>query len=1149
MAPCIVSRVVFLAYLFGGGFCLAAGDGQGTSPLESGFCNPPAEARPLAWWHWNNGNISREGIQADLEAMAQAGLVGVQLFDLAAGAPTGPVRYHSDAWYDHVQFAIQTSEKLGLTIDLMNGPGFATSGGPWVTPENSMKSFTWSEFEAAGPAHVHAKLPRPRAIPVGAPGVTKSVDFYRDAALIAVPADAPADEPCTPTLSVAGVEGAALTDGDIKTGLPVTAALSQYSIILSYSQPVERRLLELTYGVSERPGNIRGRIEASEDGVSFRTVRDFDLRSVCRHDTQYKLVIPFDRTRARAFRVTLDNSSEIQTLLAELRLSNAVRLENYDGKTIRSVISIARPAANEVHPDPDAIAADRVIDLTGRLDADGLLDWDVPPGRWTILRCGYTSTGATNHPISPESSGLEVDKMDSAAVRDYFEHSLGRIIREAGPLAGRILSGVLLDSWEAGRQTWCANFPADFQELRGYNITPWLPALTGRVVGSPAETEAFLADYRRTIVDLIAKNYYGTLRRIAHDHGMRLFAECYGSTSPLNFFRCCAEADVNMGEFWTRNFVRKNSDDAPGTKEFASLAHVLGRPVFAAEAFTASPGEAWLSTPGSLKQVGDYAFIYGVNRMMLHSVVHQWRSDWRPGLTLDNYGTQFGRLVTWWPLARAWIDYLSRCQFLLQQGQYRADLLFLRHDDMDRFITVNYFDLLPWPTVPAGYDFDFIAPAQFVQTTADGNRILLPNGAPYLAIVLPHRWVADVALLRHLESLIRSGVPKFGPPPQAPAGLGDLQQRSQEWRELVARLWPNQRASTRAWNKQEFEQFLAEHRIEPDCRFTGAPPDADVRYVHRATKDADIYFLSNQDDKPVRLTADFRVAGRRPELWDPIWGRIVPAAAYRIQGNRTTLDLALPPVGSLFVVFRAPPPERFVTGIVPAAADASEADHEIRSAETGVEVTAGGAYRVDFNDGTAAQLTVEPPPAPIAISAAWRVEFVSALGDLFARDFERLHSWAESTDEAERYFSGTATYRTTFTLPAAPLAADVRCRLELGQVCDLAEVRVNGQSAGIVWTRPFSVDVTALVKPGVNSLEIAATNTWVNGLIGEENRVAEAARQTTESVPAERRTVSTFRPYTAESPLQPSGLLGPVSLRFSRVLSVSALPEETAVGQ
>ncbi|MBM3853659.1 MAG: hypothetical protein FJ399_10955, partial [Verrucomicrobia bacterium] len=641
-------------------------------PLEAGFASPPADARPLVWWHWINGNVSKAGIEADLADMKRVGIAGAQMFDASIYLPPGPMRYGTEAWHEHVQHAIRTAAKHGLEFHAMNTPGWSASGGPWITPERSMKKLVWSETPAEGGATRAVVLTRPTMPPLKfrTPPRVPQQNFYRDVAVFAVPA-----------------------------------------------------------------------------GATRRTAE-------------------------------------------------------WNKKTKLEEMSL--PALPFSTDSTGCIPRGQVLDVTASFDAvAGTLRANLPPGSWMLLRFGFTSTGSSNHPAAPEGHGLEVDKLDASAVAEYFDHALGRMIREAGPLAGKTFRAILFDSFEGGPQNWTDSFPAQFRALKGYDLLPLLPALTGRVIENETFTECVLRDFRGAVEELIARNYFGTMRRRAHEHGLITYAEAQGG--PLNPVSCAEHVDVPMNEFW----MPEATPRIPRIKLVASAASVLGRPVVAAEAFTATPENGrWQNIPARLKVAGDAAWTAGINRFILHHYTHQPTDD-GPGFGLGRYGTNFGRLNSWWPLAQGWVEYVARGQFLLQQGRPVADVAYLMNEDH------GYAYPAKMVVTPAGYDFDIVYPRHLAAMTWRDGALRLPRGAAYRVLVLPENWAGDLPTLRRLREWTRAGAAIIGAPPLAPAGVKDYEART-EYEAASAAVGLTRRPGAR------LDETLREIGLVPDVRWMPA---------------------------------------------------------------------------------------------------------------------------------------------------------------------------------------------------------------------------------------------------------------------------------------------------------------------------------------
>ncbi len=935
---------------------------------ETGFFSPPQQYRPVAWWHWINGNITKEGIRVDLEDMKRAGLGGAQILDVEIYLPPGPVRYGTPEWFEMVQFAVDTADELGLTLGMANCPGWSESGGPWITPEQSMKKLVWTETPVSGGSKFREMLARPEA----------KLDFYRDVALLAV-------------------------------------------------------------------------------------------------------------------------------------------------------------------PDKEVIPLQDVVNLTSEMTENGRLSWDAPAGDWTLFRFGYASTGAKNHPAQPEGTGLEVDKLDAEAVAYQFENAMGRIIRNAGSACGETFKTLLIDSWECGRSSWTEKFPELFRESRGYDIDSYLPVLAGKTVESKQQTDAFMVDYRSTLSEGIVDQFFKTLTGLSAEHGLDLMAETY-ACKDFDQYRAGEVISHTASEFW----VHSLNDGAGPLKKAASVAHTLGRTLVPAEAFSARPDDGrWLPVPATLKAVGDLAFVQGITQLLLHSYVHQPRSDIWPGFTLGRYGTHFGRLNPYWEFSGPWVDYLSRCQFMLRQGRYCADYLVLLPSDT-HFL---YHEKIK--AMPDGFANDTVTKNILMTADVENGQIVLPGGMKYRILLLPTNWTASGDLLKKIAYFVEQNVPVYGPPPRMPSGLLELKNGKDGWSKRVDSLWGNGKNAriSRNANPEEIARKLI---LNPDFQARNILGSQSIRWIHRQTESEDIYFVANLEEQQTRFLAEFRVSGRRPEFWNPVTGTMRPAAVFEAGSAVTSVNMELPENGSVFVVFRHPVPLQRISSIVPSGFSSPLSQEECYLSENQLVFHHTGVYQVETSGGTSSEISVSLPE-PLRIQGPWSVDFIPMRKSPFEKVFPELVSWPEHSDEAVRYFSGKAVYQTTFTLPS--IDTNLIYRLELGEVCDIAEVRVNGGRAGIAWTSPFSVDVTPFLQEGGNQLEVSVANRAVNRIIGDEQFPPDAEYQeggskfTTGRLLAfpdwfddpdalrdrQRHTFATWMFYTRESPLVPAGLLGPVQLTSDRI--------------
>lgn len=985
-----MKRIVLL-----GGLILGAGlFAQTSASLEQEFRHPPAAARPWVYWYFMDGNMSREGLTADLEAMQQAGIGGAIFLEVDLGLPRGPVEFMSPAWRELFAHAVREAERLGIEIAVGSGPGWCGTGGPWVKPEQSMQHLLASETSVAGPFRFNRVLPRPRALTpfFGEKTLTPELakqwhDYYRDVAVLAFPA--PRSQ-----LHVPDIEGKAL-----------------------YQRAP----------FSSRRGTK-----------------------------------PFFPTAAEY------------------------------------------PATHA----GEAVARDGVLNLTSQMTSDGRLDWEVPPGEWTILRFVRTATGQTTRPAPAAGLGFESDKFDPAAIEDHFAHYPGPLLKNLGPdpKSGPGLTTLHFDSWEMSAQNWSADFRADFQRLRGYDPLRFLPAMTGRVVDTEEMTERFLWDLRQTAQELVIANHATRLKALGRLHGLSFSIEPY-DMNPTADLSLGAVADVPMGEFWWEGRdTRPGIDNVVATYsviEAASIAHTGGKNLVGAEAFTSKPGEDWRAHPGNMKAMGDWAFCAGVNRLAIHRYQHQpWLDRW-PGMRMREYGVHWERTQTWWPLASAYHEYLSRCQFMLRQGLPVADILYLAREGAPLV-----FRSPPSATVGEsapdrrGYNFDGCAPETLRERVrVQDGKLLLPDGMSYRVLVLPECETMTVGLLRSVKSLVQAGATVIGPRPVKSPGLSGFPECDAEVSRLAAEIWGLcdgrkikehalgqgrvvWEAAAAPGDENPYEQYadyavaarvLAELGVSPDFE-----SDGPVRYTHRCVDGGDVYFVANREARAVEALCDFRNTDGTPELWDPLTGerRALPEFTHLPDG-RTRVPLRFAPEQSFFIVFR---------------------DHD-------GERSGGRNFP-----------TLRPL---LQLSGPWEVAFDPKWGGPEKITFDRLEDWTLRPEPGIKYYSGRAIYRKHFELAPEVAGTGRRLLLDLGTVSNLAQVRLNGRDLGAVWCAPWRVDISTAVRSGANELEITVANLWPNRLIGDQGLPAE-----------QRRTWTTLNPFKPDTTLLESGLLGPVTLQL-----------------
>jgi hypothetical protein len=1123
--------------------------------LRRGFQNPPHSANARTWWHWMNGNVSREGITADLEAMKQVGIQEAQLFNVKLGLPFGGVEYLSEEWLELFKFAASEANRLGLELTFHNSAGWSSSGGPWITPENAMQTVVYSEVIVVGGITFKDRLPQPET----------RLDYYKDIAVLAFP---------KPQSSV------------------------------------------------------------SIDGLDYKNLSD--------------------------------------------------RIRNHlmpDEKTI---------------PASAIIKSSEIIDLTSKLSADGFLEWHAPKGEWVILRLGHTPIGKKNHPAVAGGHGLECDKMSKEAVDAFWAGGIQPIIDKLDTLIGTTVNNCLIDSYEVGATNWTSGFDKEFQTLRNYNCALYLPALAGYYVDGGEITERFLWDFRRTIGDLMAENYYAHFGELCHKNGMKFSVEPYWG--PFDNMQVGATGDIVMCEFWSGGYP---FFDSP--KFVSSIAHLNGSSIVGAESFTGIGG--WDEHPAVLKTIGDKAWAQGINRFIFHTFVHQpWEAA--PGLALSYHGTDFNRLNTWWQQSKAYMDYIARSQFLLQQGKSVADVLVFTGES-----SPNTAFLMP-EIKALGYDYDLNGVNKIFDLSVKGGKIYTPVGGEYRVLVLPENEWMRPETLQKLEQLAKAGATIIGSKPGKSPSLENYPKCDKQVKELAASLWNNQLIKDKS-----VVEFLNESKIPSDFMVSDGDP-SDISFIHRSTDEEEIYFIANAKKENREEVCSFRVSGLRPELWNAETGEIIKPAVWKDNGNGTTsLPIQFDSEEAVFVIFqkagnsadhivaasaklKKPQPEMLanleiikaeygtflqeglvdITAVVanevkdnqlniqatrqfcdcdPAMGYIKEFRmeysigdkiHEIDVKEKewvtidaknkgelkvlkavfgkfkpetkGVpkhylcyditnkikELLTAGVYEIPVNNqliegktvegnetsirityktdgeerillvpegktlrlsknnpepalisengksvwktpypgeltyttssGKTATLKVESVPEPIPLSGTWEVAFPGHI-----HTFDSLVSWSASFENDFRYFSGTAIYRKQFVVPEKLMQTENVLELDLGSVGVIAEVFVNGKPLGILWKAPFRINLDGHVQSGTNNLEVKVTNLWSNRLIGDEQLPLDYDRQglfvkqwpewieNPSERPSKRTTFASYSHYGKEDGLKFSGLLGPVIIR------------------
>ena len=1055
-----------------------------------GFADPPDAVKPSVWWFWGESVITEHGITADLEALKRVGFGGVVIYEQLFTDRPGAMESLSPEWRKCFRHAAAECARLGMTLEVNVGNGYV-AGGPWITPDLGMQRLVSADVDVEGGRAVTVALPHP---PVKA-------GYYRDVAVLAWPsrrADAMAQPAVSsqppgvgasvlldsarngPAVIRAGADGACDIHMDYASAVTVRGiryAMQPGSKALVIATQVPGDWSDGFLGQGMKPIAPVGELEASDDGTTWRVVCQLPGLGF-QHDSWNRQSVSFPAVTARHFRLHLHDWNRFKAYkddslsFGPVGLTGDALIDHWESKS-GNVVDFSNPDRTPDYAPGEVIDPSTIVDLTGRLDAEGTLRWNAPPGRWTVMRFGHTPTGAKTKHGRPASLGLECDKLSAKAAEVQFDDYAGELLREAARVPGTKISGLNIDSAEHGSQNWTADFAAQFRRRRGYDIHPYLPAMAGRVVGNALQSDKFLHDVRRTIADMMSECYFGTFQRRCRESGMTSMAQAPGIATclPSDNIQAKGRTDIPMGEFWM--------SQPWGTidcKETSSAAHVYGLPVAAAESFTGSGPNPY---PAMMKPFADAALVQGINRFVVLAYVHQPWDDRMPGVTQDRFFLSYQRHNTWWEFGKGFWDTLSRSCLLLRTGRPCADLLYHPGDDPPVKIATNRMR----PAPPAGYDYDVCGDEVLLSRLSVANgRFVLPDGTGYGVLVWSGGDRMPTASARRIRDLVKAGGCVLAARPWI--GSPSLADADADVAAIAAELWgsgPVPAAGQREIGAGRFcwglppQAVLAGRGIAPDVAFPGHEAGNGLAWIHRKAGGDDVYFIANHDPRAKSVLADFRITGRTPELWNPQNGRREAVSGWHEEQGRTSVPLEFGPCDSLFVVFR----------------------------------TASHAMSPPASVGV----------SPVKIQGPWQVRFTPGWGAPESVTWDELKSWSESTDEGIRHYSGSAVYRADIRLPE--VSSGQSLELDLGEVAVVASVKLNGVDIGSCWKAPWRVLLGKAARAGLNHLEITVANLWNNRMVADAG------------LPAEKRlTWMTWNPCKAGDPLMVSGLLGPVSLRI-----------------
>lgn len=1062
---------------------------------ELDFKNPPASAKPKTWMHAMSGNMTAEGLTKDLEAMEEVGIGGVLLFNITQGIPNGPVKYNSDEHHKLIQHAAKEAERLGLSFGVHNCDGWSSSGGHWIKPEQSMKMVVWSEKVVEGGKELEMQLEQP----------TTREGFYKDIAVLAYPSleSEIEDANIKPKLTASDKEFKVSVANDFKLDEVSTfkkVAEKDGWLQYDYGKPFTIRSAYVV--CDDRNGDII--LQISNDGQTFTDVGKLAKERTGKgewvHTSQYESIT------ATYFRLQPTQNMTFK----EARLMATYSINNVFGRTAmaRTEDQELKPIGN---PEPGMIVnKESIIDLSSEMNSEGLLKTKLTEGTWTIMRFGYTSTGAFNHPASDSGRGLECDKLNRAAFKTHYDAFVSRVTKEAGPLAPNALQYIEIDSYEMGGQNWTDDFITIFENVKGYDLTQFLPIFAGRFIENTESTEAVSWDLRKVIGDLMTENYFGYFSELCHADGLKTYIEPYGN-GPVNDLDVGGNADINMGEFWMNRPMTM-------VQSAVSASHIYGKTVTSAESFTSTPEINWKGNPAMAKISGDKAWALGINEFMFHRFAHQANTHVKPGMTMNRWGFHFDRTQTWWENAGAdWFKYMARGQYLLRQGVPVSDLLVFVGDASPNSVYLRKdFE----PEIPAGTNFDCVnADVLLNRIQLKNNTLVLPEATEYKMLVLRNCKTLKLETVKRIAEISKAGIPIVGEKPLQLAGFNTSAEERSEFKQLVVEIWKQEKTYTNF----NWTSIFEKENLRPDLLIAGC---SDINFMHRKTADADIYFLYNPDSLARKLECNFRVENKIPELWNPMTGECIKSGQFRNEDENTKVWIELDTEESVFVVFRVS-----AKG-VPSVSESDKLNE--------------GEYFLTTDNQLIKETSAKN--APLEIKGTWEVEFLKEYGYEAKHTFQQLNDWKDYTDENIKYYSGTAIYRSTFNWNVEVSATQNKYMLDLGDVKIVAEVILNGKNMGVDWMPPFNMDITDALQIGENQLEIRITNQWSNKLIGDERFLASYTGYklegnfpkgimmdwyvNNEPLPiGHRTTFCTADFYKDGDDLMPSGLLGPIILK------------------
>ncbi|MGB5943951.1 MAG: glycosyl hydrolase [Leeuwenhoekiella sp.] len=1114
--------------------------------LSAGFKDPADQYRPETWFHLMGNNITREGLTADLEAVKRAGLQGIHLFNKSGGSYPNvePVKILSPEWEDMIRHAADECERLGLKFTMQNCPGWSMTGGPWVPVEEAQREVVETTYRIDGGKEFSDVL---ELNPL-----YETTDYdYQDIQLIAFPTlEGDNQEAFNPARIESNNElvpwkdifdpsaNVIVEERSTQLDLPLDAyrekGISKVDnkdswVTVGFKEPITLRSIVLPAMRHIILDNQYPRVDVS---VKVQAVIDDKLTDVVTikipdinwSDRQIFQTLAIPETTSEEFTFTFEGSHAIAP--ESIRLYAKPRLHNHEAKAAKAMRILEKDVMFQFSENT-IIDSEEIIDLSEIMAADGKLNWNVPEGDWTVVRFGHINMRRTNKPAVPEATGWEASKLDKEAIENHLRNGMiGNLIKDGGPIGDGKLHGLLIDSWESFIPTWTMNSEDlfnEFEQRRGYSMKPYMPATMGYIVNSVESTTKFLRDLRNTMDGVYIDNFFNHFATVAHDMGAKVYTEgAGGEVLPIDPMRYYGVSDIPMTEFWYPKAPSNQNEYAKPIYSAASAMHLYNKPFLAAEACT-QLGVQWNEHPFSVKYLIDYNFTKGVNHLVFHTFSHTPQMDVYPGSTFGGHiGFPLVRNQTWWKYMKDWTDYLARNQYVLQQGEYAADVLWYIGDHFERPpYDLDYF--------PDGYRFDFLnAELLHEKLSVENGNIHVENAGNYRVIMLKDSKSMLLSTAKKLKELVLAGAVILGDRPTDSPSLMDNDTDLKELKNIADEMWGATENGVKQvgqgkvyWGKS-LEDVLQAESISKDVI---VPKQVDVNWIHRKTADADIYFVASKMDEPVDVALSFRQTGVVPQIWDGLTGEQFDAKIWSRGKERTNVTLSLPSSGSAIVVFTKGdkvPYGSKLTRNNNTVLDSKTGWYQINETEEFMPIVwkedtfyafKAGEYEVHRDSNTElVQMKIDKKE----MNDDWVAGFEAGWDTPETIQMDALKSLTKHQDKAVQHYSGTTTYYKSFSHEDE----GKHVTLDLGKVENIAELWCNGKKVGVKWAPPFIFDVSDAIQEGENNVEIKVTNTWRNQLIFDNTRPK-----------AQKKTWTSNPPNKEETNLETAGLIGPVVLR------------------